>query len=60
MNGQVRNWEKRLQHMASETNVDKLVANADKHIKKYQEKLPKKAGKTRIEMHRFNCKIQFL
>ncbi|XP_039248951.2 uncharacterized protein LOC120326691 [Styela clava] len=41
---QVRNWEKRLQHMAADSNVDKLIRSAETYIKKYRQALPKKMG----------------
>nr|CAB3263199.1 uncharacterized protein LOC104266112 [Phallusia mammillata] len=43
---EVRNWEKRLQHMASESNVDALLKDADKRQKQYKQKLPLKPGET--------------
>nr|XP_009859922.1 uncharacterized protein LOC104266112 [Ciona intestinalis] len=41
---EVRNWEKRLQHMASGSNADVMLKEAEKHCKAYRSKLPKTPG----------------
>ena len=40
----MRNWEKRLQHMASETGLDALTKEVEKTLKVYKGKLPKTPG----------------
>ncbi|CAK8678105.1 unnamed protein product [Clavelina lepadiformis] len=43
---QVRNWEKRLQHMASGNSADSLVISAEENLASCKKKLPKKPGQT--------------